>query len=69
MLYDIVIAVASLFGLGWFLYIVASFVAEPDLYVVCVMIYAVAIYFIVRDLKENAGKMKVDTKEHPHPPA
>jgi uncharacterized membrane protein len=55
---DKIIAGVSLLALVCFLGIVISFVTEPDLWVVIIIVVYIAIYFIWREVREGGSHLE-----------
>lgn len=55
---DKILAVVSLAGLFWFGYVLISFVGEPDLWVVTILVLLVASYFIYRELAAGGSHVE-----------
>ena len=55
---DKIVAGLSLLGLILFLGIVISFVTEPDLWVVILVVVYIAIYFIWRELRAGGSHLE-----------
>lgn len=66
MFFDKVFALAAFAVLVWFMYIVMSFVAEPDLMFIGTMGISVAAYFLWREIA--AGGSHIDESDHSHHP-
>ncbi|PIW25716.1 MAG: hypothetical protein COW30_18780 [Rhodospirillales bacterium CG15_BIG_FIL_POST_REV_8_21_14_020_66_15] len=52
---DRILAIGSLAGVILFCYILMKFVAEPDLWVVIIMVLTIASYFIIRELRQGGS--------------
>lgn len=55
---DKVLATLSLVGLFLFVYQLISFVHEPDLWVVIILVMLIAIFFIVRELRQGGSRFE-----------
>ncbi|MDD9877953.1 MAG: hypothetical protein OXR84_10990 [Magnetovibrio sp.] len=59
---DRIFAIGSLIGLVIFVGVVIKFVAEPDLWIVCIGVLLIAVYFVVRELL--AGGSHLEDEHH-----